>query len=51
MFFVSQIQNGNTPFDKLYSTPEMLPKLKAFCKVLGPRGLMPNAKVGTLGSG
>lgn len=36
-------------FDRLFCTPELLPKLKAFGKILGPRGLMPNAKVGTLG--
>ena len=32
----------------LFSTPEHLAKLKIFGKILGPRGLMPNAKVGTL---
>lgn len=32
----------------LFTTPELLPRLKAFGKTLGPRGLMPNPKVGTL---
>ena len=32
----------------LFTTPELLSKLKIFGKILGPRGLMPNAKVGTL---
>ena len=32
----------------LFTTPDMINQLKAFGKVLGPRGLMPNAKVGTL---
>lgn len=42
------IKNGKTDFEMLFTTPELLPKLKIFGKILGPRGLMPNAKVGTL---
>ena len=45
-----KIKNGKTEFDMLFTTPELLPKLKIFGKVLGPRGLMPNPKVGTLTS-
>lgn len=44
------IRDGKTDFDILFTTPEHLSKLKMFGKVLGPRGLMPNAKVGTLTS-
>lgn len=32
----------------MFTTPEHLPKLKAYGKLLGPKGLMPNAKIGTL---
>jgi large subunit ribosomal protein L1 len=42
------IANGRTEFDVLLTTPELLPSLKAFGRVLGPRGLMPNPKMGTL---
>jgi len=35
-------------FEKLFTTPLHIPKLKPFGKALGPKGLMPNAKLGTL---
>jgi ribosomal protein L1 len=35
-------------FEKLFTTPAHLPKLKAYGKLLGPKGLMPSAKFGTL---
>jgi len=39
---------GDIPFDKIISTPEYMPSLKALARILGPRGLMPNIKSGTL---
>jgi large subunit ribosomal protein L1 len=45
---LAEIAKGKTDFEMLFSVPELLPKLKAFGKILGPRGLMPNPKVGTL---
>ncbi len=35
-------------FEKLFTTPEHIAKLKPYGKLLGPKGLMPNAKLGTL---
>ena len=43
-----QLKAGKVTFDKLYTTPELLPELKSYAKFLGPKGLMPNAKVGSL---
>lgn len=35
-------------FDKIIATPEFMPTLKQYARVLGPKGLMPNVKSGTL---
>ena len=42
------IANGNIEFDKLICSQEMVQDFKPYAKILGPRGLMPNAKSGTL---
>lgn len=45
---IKQIEAGKLDFDVLVSAPEFMPKLAKHAKVLGPKGLMPNPKNGTL---
>jgi len=45
---LAQIEKGQLDFDILVTHPSYMPKLAKFAKILGPKGLMPNPKAGTI---
>ena len=46
--FLKRLDKGTIDFDILISTPQYMPKLGKYARLLGPKGLMPNPKAGTV---
>ncbi|MBR2658542.1 50S ribosomal protein L1 [Candidatus Saccharibacteria bacterium] len=46
--FLKRLEKGEIAFDVLISTPKYMPKLGKYARTLGPKGLMPNPKAGTV---